>query len=355
MSIKAFLNKQRVHWMSASGPESDVVITSRVRLARNLTGIPFPHLMDESAALTVMRSVERALAGGQGTIVEGLQLVPMSHLNPVERRMLVERHLISPEFAESGTELRGVAVDEQGALAIMVNEEDHLRIQCILSGLQLRQAYAWAEQADNALEQTLDYAFDEKRGYLTACPTNVGTGMRASVMLHLPATALTNQASPMFQSISQLGLTVRGMYGEGSEAAGRLYQISNQVTLGLSEEEIIANLGTVVAQIVEQERLLRSRLMQEARLQLEDKVLRAFGVLTHARMVSSAEALSLLSDVRLGIDLGIVPPAEAPTLNELMVAIGPAHLQQAAGRELGALERDLKRAEVIRSRLTGTR
>ena len=233
----------------------------------------------------------------------------------------------------------------------MINEEDHLRIQCLLSGLQLNQAYKYAQTVDDALEKLLDYAFSEKLGYLTACPTNVGTGLRASVMLHLPAMALTNQISSVVQSITQVGLTVRGMYGEGTEAAGNLYQLSNQVTLGQTEEDIINNLWVITVQLATQERNLRERLQKEIKYQIEDKVMRSYGLLTNARLLTSAEALSLLSDVRMGIEMGILSPVKREVLNQLIVAINPSHVQKAAGRELEPRERDIKRAEIIKEKL----
>jgi len=351
MGISDILNRTHVAWMDAQGPESDIVISSRVRLARNLRAIPFPHLLNEKTGAQVIAQVNQALKTSKNNISRGLVLVPFNQLSSLDRSVLVEKHLISPEHAGNPLPYRGVVVNDEGSLAIMVNEEDHLRIQCVLSGLQLNQANKYAELADDSLEETLDYAFDEKHGYLTSCPTNVGTGMRASVMLHLPAVAITNQTNTVIQSITQLGLTVRGMYGEGTEATGRLYQVSNQVTLGQSEEDIINNLWTVVIQIVEQERHLRERLLKEMRYQVEDRVLRSYGILTNARMVSSTEALSLLSDVRMGIDMRILPEVNRQVLNELLVAIMPSHLQKAFGEEMEPMQRDIRRAEIIKQKL----
>lgn len=351
MGITDILNRTYVAWMDARGPESDIVISSRVRLARNLQQVPFPHLLNETSGRQVMEQVGRALKTSNQSIICGLELVPLSQLSYLDRNILLEKHLISPDHAGSASPYRGVAVNQDGTLAIMVNEEDHLRIQCVLSGLQLNQAYKYSELADDALEEGLDYAFEARRGYLTSCPTNVGTGMRASVMLHLPATAITNQTNSVIQSITQFGLTVRGMYGEGTEATGNLYQVSNQVTLGQTEEDIVNNLWTVVIQIVEQERQLRERLLKEMRYQVEDRLLRSYGILTNARMLTSTEALALLSDVRMGVDMNILPQINRQVLNELIVAIKPSHLQRAAGREMDPMERDIKRAEIIKEKL----
>ncbi len=355
MSMTDILNRTYVTWMDAVGPESDIVISTRVRLARNLRGLPFPHLLDENTGKRSMQKIRDALPKNGRGIFQGMELVAMSQLSPLDRSILMEKHLISPEHAETNSPHRGVVVNHDGSIAIMVNEEDHLRIQCLLSGLQINQAYQYAQTVDDKLEETLDYAFDSRRGYLTACPTNVGTGMRTSVMLHLPATVMTNQINSLVQNITQFGLTVRGMYGEGTEATGRLYQVSNQVTLGQTEEDIINNLWTVVLQIVEQERHLRDRLIKEMKYQLEDRIMRSFGVLTNARMITSNEALALLSDVRMGMDMGLVPRVNRQVLNELIVAIRPAHLQRAAGREMDPVERDLKRAEIIREKLIGNK
>ena len=353
MGITDILNRTYVSWMDAAGPESDIVISTRVRLARDLNQLPFPHLTDEATGKQLMQKIRAALPENEEGIFRGLELVSLSQLSPLDRTILVEKHLISPEHAESNSPYRGVAVNYDGSVAIMVNEEDHLRIQCLLSGLQVNQAYKYAQTVDDKLEESLDYAFDSRRGYLTACPTNVGTGMRTSVMLHLPATAMTNQINSLIQNVTQFGLTVRGMYGEGTEATGRFYQVSNQVTLGQTEEDIINNLWTVVIQIVEQERYLRNGLLKEMKFQLEDRILRSYGLLTNARMITSNEALGLLSDVRMGMDLGIITWVNRQVLNELIVAIKPAHLQKAAGKEMDPIERDLKRAEIIKEKLTG--
>jgi len=347
MTMDDLLKSPVVSWMAADGPESDIVITSRVRLARNLAKLPFPHLLSgQEAAQEVWETVAAAVKK-----IPDLKLVRLNGLSALERQILLEKHLISPEHAEAASPFRGIITNKAGSIVVMVNEEDHLRIQCLLSGLQLNQAYRYADDTDDLLEKNLEYAFDDQRGYLTSCPTNVGTGMRASVMLHLPALTMTNQKGNVFNSIAQLGLTVRGLYGEGSEALGNFYQVSNQITLGQTEEDIINNLWTVTLHVLEQERNTRERLRQEMKHQLEDRVWRSYGLITHARVITSNEALALLSDVRLGVDMGILPRIPRHILNELIVAIRPAHLQSTGGGQMETAERDLLRAQVIKKTL----
>lgn len=349
MSIQDIIDNKLVNWMKADGPENQIVISSRIRLARNINMLPFPHLLENNEeAEKIMQAIQKAVTNNPE-----LELTRLSQISSLEKQNLLEKHLISPQHAESNDAFRGVITDKNGSITIMINEEDHLRIQCLVPGLQLNQAYKWADDMDDFLEKDLEYAFDERRGYLTACPTNVGTGMRASVMLHLPAIAAADQQNHIFGSMAQFGLTVRGLYGEGTEALGNLYQMSNQVTLGLNEEDIINNLWTVTLHIIEQERNIRDSLLRQMKYQMEDRVWRAYGLLTNARVITSNEALSLLSDVRLGCDMGILPAIPAITLNELIVAIRPAHLQRAAGRQMDTMERDLLRADIIKASLLG--
>jgi protein arginine kinase len=262
----------------------------------------------------------------------------------------VEKHLISPNHAEESRN-GAVILSHNEGISIMVNEEDHLRIQCLFPGLQLNEAWELASRIDDIFESRLDYAYDEKRGYLTSCPTNVGTGIRASVMLHLPGLVLTQQIGRIVHAITQVGLAVRGIYGEGSEALGNLFQISNQITLGQSEEEIIANLRNVVRQIIEHERGARQKLVAESRGRIHDRVSRSFGILAHAYVMDSKEAAQRLSDVRLGIDLGYLKGISPHVINELVVMTQPGFLQQYAGGKLSPEERDLRRAELIREKL----
>lgn len=337
-------------WMDGSGPQSDIVLTSRIRLARNLKGIPFPHLLSEKGQKEVVEKVLQAVNVPAVSRTFGkMEMLLLEELSPLEKQILVEKHLISPAFAEK--KLGGVVLNADETVSIMVNEEDHLRIQLLMPAFQLEETWKAADNLDDALEQTLDYAFHEERGYLTACPTNLGTGLRASVMVHLPALVLTNQAKKILGSLPQLGLAVRGFYGEGTEAQGNLYQISNQITLGLSEGEIINNLSLVVQQLIDQERGARERLKKELYHQIDDKVNRAYGILANARIISSEEALGLLSDLRLGIDLGMITGVDPRILNEMISFIQPGLLQGSQSRKMNAGERDLTRAEVIRNKL----
>lgn len=337
-------------WMEGSGPQGDIVLTSRVRLARNLKGVPFPHLLREEQKREVVQRVFQAASAPAVTKVFGaMEIFYLDELTPLQKQILVEKHLISPTLAES--QGGAVILNADETVSIMVNEEDHLRIQILMPAFQLEETWKAADRLDDALEQQLDFAFHEEKGYLTACPTNLGTGLRASVMIHLPALVLTNQAGKILGSLSQIGVAVRGFYGEGSEAQGNLYQISNQITLGLTEEEIVNNLSLVVQQLIDQERAARERLKEEFYHQIDDKVNRAYGLLAHARSMSSEEALRLLSDLRLGIDLGMITGVEPRILNEMISFIQPGLLQGSQEKEMSPWERDLVRANVIRQKL----
>lgn len=352
MSLNDLLGGTSVYWMNIPTDGRDIAISCRVRLARNISGIPFPHLLDTAKGIEIMESVKAAHEGADGLLLRSMHLFTFDQLDILDRQTLTEKHLCSPEHAASGERHRGIMLNEDKSLAVMINEEDHLRIQCLLPGLALKECHDLAQQLDDELEQTLDYAFDEVRGYLTACPTNVGTGMRASVMLHLPAAQMTGLINQLLQNVSQLGLAVRGLYGEGSEPVGNFYQISNQITLGQTEEDIYNYLQTIAEQIVEQEIQLRERLMAEMPYQLEDKIGRAYGILNNARLIGSDEAMRMLSLLRLGIDLKIIKGISIYALNQLMVAIRPAHLQKIGGHPMEALQRDVLRAEVIKQKLS---
>ncbi len=350
MSIRESVNNSYSHWMSSAGPETDVVVTSRVRAARNLNNLPFPHLLPESGVRQVFHLVGLVLEGEDFLHRSGgFEFVEMGELTPVDRQILVEKHLISPDLLEN-YQKKAVVLSGDEIISVMVNEEDHLRLQVLLPGLQLKEGWDAVTGIDDSFEKTLEYAYDEKLGYLTACPTNVGTGLRASVMLHLPGLALVNRIRDVLGLVSKLGLTVRGLYGEGTDASGNLFQISNQVTLGQAEEDIIAALVSVVGQIVASERAAREALLRERRDHLEDRVGRAFGLLGHSRIMSSEEAVKLLSDLRLGAAMGIID-LPLGLITELMVLIRPAFLANKAGRELSPLARDTLRAGLIREAL----
>lgn len=351
MSLKETVNNPYSKWLDASGPENDVIVSSRVRLARNIIGYPFPHLLGHENAEKILYAVQTAIQQeGLRESIGKLELCRMTELSPTERQILVEKHLISPDLLEQ-PEKRGVVLRDDEVISIMVNEEDHLRIQCLLPGLQLKECWELANAMDDGLEQILDFAFAEEQGYLTACPTNVGTGLRASVMLHLPALVMTQQIHSVLTTLSKLGLTVRGLYGEGTQATGNLFQVSNQVTLGLTEEEIIDNLVMVAMQLVTRERAARRSLYKEQQHQIEDRVWRAYGLLKFARSMASGDAMTLLSDLRLGVDLEILPDIPPGLIMELIVMTRPAFLNKLKGDELNGFQRDIYRATLIRERL----
>lgn len=348
MSLEDIISKTVSDWMKGTGPESDIALGSRVRLARNLTEVPFPGAASEEQLRQVTAEVRRIVQDERS--FGRLEYVPMSEISPLERQILVEKHLISPQQAEDGKH-KAVVLRDDEAISVMVNEEDHLRIQALSPGLQLERAFELCDRVDNAFEGHLDYAFSDGRGYLTSCPTNVGTGMRASVMLHLPALTMTEQMHRIVGTLPQFGLAVRGLYGEGTKILGNIYQLSNQVTLGHTEKDIIDHLTQISRQIIEQERQSRQHVVAKDRLQLEDRIWRSYGALGNARVMSSQEAMGLLSDVRLGIDLGLIKGLEGRILQELLVLIRPAHLQKIMGRTLDPPERDAYRATLIRERL----
>ena len=347
MSLRDLIKNELSKWILAPGPESDVVISSRVRLARNIAGAPFPNRADGEDLKHIFKMVEKAL-GDQDTF--SLKVVDLSEISDLDRMVLAEKYLISPQHAIKG-EAKGVAYSDDEVISVMINEEDHLRAQVLYPGFQVQEAYRVVNQLDNVLESKLDFAFSEKYGYLTACPTNAGTGMRASVMVHLPGLALANRIQPMLQAVNQLGLAVRGVFGEGSDAKGNIYQISNQVTLGRTEEEIIDNLNRVTEQIIQQERYWREQLLEQHRDELTDRVMRAYGLLLYAHKMSGEEAVRLLSDAKLGIDLGIIKNVNPSILSELIVLTRPGYLQKIENRALTPEERDLHRADLIQKRL----
>lgn len=350
MSLSDFLQRAMSQWMKDGGPDDDIILTSRIRIARNLQDMPFPILETDSHADEVIRLVKQALDSKSVRGVGEFETVRCSEMSALDRYVLVEKHLMSRDLADQ-VKHGAIALTPDEVMSIMINEEDHIRIQCIMPGFRLQEAWNLASQVDDALEDHLPYAFHERYGYLTACPTNVGTGIRASVMMHLPGLVISGQINRLLSAVSQVGLTVRGMYGEGSEAVGNLFQVSNQMTLGESEEEIIGNLSSVVHQLIDHERSARKALMRQNRTELEDRVCRSFGILAYARKIDSKETLQRLSDVRLGIDLGVIRGVSAGILKELMVMIQPAFLQKYFNEELAPGERDTRRAALIRERL----
>ncbi len=333
-----------------SSPSEGPVVSSRVRLARNLLDATFPGWASKEVRNRVWNDVVLAFDTFEKS--ETFLRWRMDELEPLDRELLFERHLISGELAER-QEGSGVFISEDESRAVMVNEEDHIRLQSLQPGLSLQAALAAADALDDALEQNLSYAFSSKLGYLTACPSNLGTGMRASVMLHLPGLCLTEEVKPVINAVSKIGLAVRGLWGEGSEAAGHMFQISNQITLGKTESEIIEHLEQIVLEVIEHEKNARLRLMDSQEIKVHDHIGRAYGVLANAALMTSGEALDLLSAIRMGIDLGLLPDIKRQDIDQLFIRIHPAHLQKEAGEALGPDERDMKRAQLIRHFLDG--
>ncbi|CAM3937653.1 protein arginine kinase [Mesobacillus zeae] len=350
MSLERFISQAVSSWMSTEGPDSDIVLSSRIRLARNLSQFDFPTLATNEEAFKVTAAVEEWANSGSHPGASRFEMVKMNDIQPLQKRVLVEKHLISPHLAENSRH-GACLLSENEEYSIMVNEEDHIRIQCLFPGFQLSEALSAANEIDDLMEESLDYAFDEKYGYLTSCPTNAGTGLRASVMMHLPGLYLTQQINRIVPAINQLGLVVRGIYGEGSEALGNIFQISNQITLGKSEDDIVEDLKSVVKQLISQERSAREALAKTSNIQLEDRIFRSYGILANSRIIETKEAAGCLSDVRLGIDMGYLKDISKNILNELMILTQPGFLQQYAGGPLRPDERDIRRAAMIRERL----
>ncbi len=339
------LTKTSGEWLRGNGPEADIVISSRIRLARNLADFPFISRATPQDRTQIERLMRECILG-INTSGE-LLYVAIDELEGVDRQLLVERHLISREHAESQG-ARAVAIDPTEKFSLMVNEEDHLRMQVMHSGLNLQSVWEQINRTDSLIEEKVTYAFHERLGYLTACPTNVGTGMRVSVMLHLPALVITRQIEKVFRSLQKISLAVRGLYGEGSQAMGDFYQISNQITLGRSEEDLIQQVGDIVPVIIDYERQARQFLVKESQENLHDRVSRAYGILRTAQTISSEETMHLLSSVRMGVNLGLIQDLKIPDINELFIHTQPAHLQKMSGSELGTADRNIERARYLR-------
>ncbi len=349
MTIEKLLDQPFVSWMKNGAQDGDIVLASRIRLARNLEDIPFPQQANAEQLSQVISQLKTSLydlnSNEQDYMFIDLEKIPL-----LERLVLVEKHIISPDHARKA-ENRALIVNDDTTVSVMVNEEDHLRIQCLMSGLNLTEAFNEANKIDDILENKHNIAFDEQLGYLTACPTNLGTGLRASVMVHLPALVITKQINRIINAVTQIGLTVRGLYGEGTEAFGNIFQISNQLSLGFAEQAIIDNLYSIVKQVVEHERTARGGLYADNTDILADRVWRSYGTLKYARSLSGGEALALLSDVRLGCDLEIINDIPICNFNELMVMTRPNFLQKLSARtELTSAERRRLRAQFIREK-----
>jgi protein arginine kinase len=330
------------------GPHDRIVMSSRVRLARNVKGASFPGWAKKPERVRVLELIQPA--------VESLPEMgdsfaeSMDNLSALDKQILVERHLISREHAAKSAG-SGLVLNREETFCVMINEEDHLRMQALRPGLQLRQAWTAIDQLDSALERKLDYAFNHDWGYLTACPTNLGTGIRVSAMLHLPGMVLADQINPIIQSVNKLGLAVRGLYGEGTEALGNVFQVSNQMTLGETETAIVERLEKVLSQIIEHEENARETLLEKKFKVVCNHIGRAYGVLANAHSISSKETMNLLSLMRLGVDLAMFPTVDRSLVDELFILTQPAHLQKQHSEKLSAEERDLLRADMVRERL----
>ncbi len=343
------LSNHTCEWLKGTGPNSEIVISSRIRLARNLESIPFPHWANPSQGEEVLKLVASAVSRSE--MLKKVTMFRLAEMDSVDKQFLVERHLMSIEHAQK-TEQKAVLINEEEVIAIMANEEDHLRIQVMQSGFNLFEAWNIINRIDDELSKILRFAYLPDFGYLTACPTNTGTGMRGSVMLHLPALVMSRQIERVLAAIAKLSFTTRGLYGEGTQASGNFFQISNQVSLGHSEEEIMENINGLIRQIIEQEAQAREVLLTKSKEVLEDRINRSLGILKNAHIITSQETIELLSMVRLGSDLGMIKDINRCSINELFITTLPAHLQKLENKKLTSQERDLKRAELIRKKLT---
>ncbi len=326
-----------------------VVISTRVRLARNLKDYPFPSRLSAQGGEKVIEKVKAAIENSNSSIASDFSLIRLDKLTPVQGVSLVERHIVSPEFI-SDVSGRALLLSSDESISIMINEEDHIRLQVITDGLSLEQAYDTADRLDTLLDENLDFAFDEKLGYLTQCPTNLGTGMRASVMLHLPALEKSRAINRIAGNLSKLGLTIRGAHGEGTEPKGAMYQLSNQVTLGISEKAAIENLKNITMQLVAQENQARERMCKS--IDIQDTVSRSLGILKSAMVMTHDEALKLLSNVRFGILSGQLDSVDIKTVDKLMTEVEPATLSVNRKNNLSAQERDIERAKLLKAALS---
>jgi protein arginine kinase len=334
-------------WYNKPGKDDHTVISTRIRLSRNLDKIPFPSRMSAEQSENVLKTVSDAILERN----RDFTLYRMDDLSDVEKRALLEEHLISRELLDTRLH-RGVLINSDRTVSIMINEEDHIRLQCILPGFDPDEAFSIADKIDTLLGESVTYAFHEKLGYLASCPTNVGTGMRASAMIHLPALTLTGNLNNLLNSVGKLGMTIRGLYGEGTEAQGNLYQISNQRTLGMTEEELLHRFTSIITQLMDKEAEVRQKLRDSNDMVLADRVNRAWGILTNARLLSGKEFMNLYSDVCLGQSMGLLPKG-SKHMTGLLVDTQPANLIKRAGSSLSATERDVMRAQIVRNYLKG--
>lgn len=332
-----------MNWYLQNGKDSDVVISSRVRLARNLDKIPFKTRASKEDMQKVLNKIEEITP----SLGYGLKFLKLKDIDDITKLTLIEKHVISPDFAIDKEEIGAILINEEENICIMINEEDHLRLQVFSSGMDLENLKNLIVEIDEKIDGLLDYAFSEQYGYLTACPTNVGTGMRASVMVHLPALTLTGNITKVLNVVNGFGMNIRGIYGEGTQSQGDIYQISNNQSLGITENEIIKNLKTITEKVIEQERLARKYLAKN-QIELEDRVYRAYGTLAFSRKISSEECRNLMSIIKLGTDLGIIKELNDTKVSKINLYTQVGNLQKYLGKNLDAYERDIKRAEVIK-------
>lgn len=348
MKLNDLIN-QSCEWLRGSGPDSNIVLSSRIRLARNLRLIPFSHWANKKQKEEVLKKAKEVTVSSNYT--KGALFLLLADLDNLDKQFLIERHLISKEHALRANQ-RAVVIGEREMLSIMINEEDHFRIQVMQSGFNLRETWQITSKIDEEFGKKLDFAFLPDWGYLTACPTNTGTGLRASVMLHLPGLVMSKQINKVLQAITKFNLTARGFYGEGTEASGNFFQISNQVTLGHSEEDILDNLERIIRQVIGHEQNARRAMFEQDRARIEDRIWRALATLKSAHIITSKEAIDLFSSVRLGVDMGIVQDKlDIQTINRIFILTQPAHLQKMEGKILSPQERDVRRAALIRKEL----
>ena len=332
-----------LNWYLQNGKESDVVVSSRIRLARNLSNFPFVTKQTKESRNKLEETVKEIVT----SLGYNLKFVKLQDMDEITKMSLLEKHLVSPNFVMNKENTGAMLINDDENISVMINEEDHLRIQVMTSGLDIENLINFSIELDEKIGELLPYAYNEKYGFLTSCPTNVGTGLRASVMVHLPGLEKTGNINKILEVINNFGMNIRGIYGEGSKAAANMYQISNKQTLGISESEIVKNLKLITEKIIEQERLARKILARDS-IELEDKVYRAYGVLTNAKKISSEEARDLLSEVKLGTDLGIIQELTDLKVKKLELYTKPANLQKYLGKQIDSYERDIKRAEVIK-------
>ena len=342
------MTEKTASWLKADGNDSAIVVSSRVRLARNIQNMMYPARSSPEESDNVREFVRTALE--KASILNVGEFYKSEEISSLDRKFLIERHLISPEFFTDRLS-RALYITDSEDTSVMVNEEDHLRIQALASGMDIQKAMSIAESIDHRLGDTLAYDYDSDYGFLTSCPTNCGTGMRASILIHLPGLVLTREIDKVIEQITKLGLAVRGFYGEGTEVLGNLFQISNQTTLGRTENDILESIQQITRQMIEHEENARKVLVRDAPDEIKDKIWRAYGILKHARVLTSEETMNLLSAVRLGMALGVLDMIPLTLLNEILVLAQPAHILKKYGTDLSSSERDAKRAELIRGKL----